>query len=99
MSGLAACVQRKLRLGACAAEGAAPPVLLLGLENSNAGAGRSRAAPLTRVTLFAPFWVDNRTGRPLAFQDHAAAPSSPWLMGARAPGSFAEVLCPGEFIR
>ena len=80
--------------GVCAAEGAAPPVLLLGLENSNARPARERA-PLTRVTLFAPFWLDNRTGRPLVFQDRAAAPASACLLGGRAPGTFAEVLCPG----
>lgn len=80
--------------GTCAAEGAAPPVLLLGLENSNARPARERA-PLTRVTLFAPFWLDNRTGRPLVFQDRAAAPASACLLGGRAPGTFAEVLCPG----
>ncbi len=79
--------------------GAAPPTLLLGLENSNAGAAGRARQPLTRVTLFAPFWLDNRTGRPLTFQDRAAAPGSLCLPHGRALGAFAEVQCPGAGAR
>jgi len=79
--------------------GAAPPTLLLGLENSNAGAAGRARQPLTRVTLFAPFWLDNRTGRPLTFQDRAAAPGALCLPHGRALGAFAEVQCPGAGAR
>ena len=71
----------------------APPLVLLGLDNSRAR-GRPKQ-PLTRVAFFSSYWIDNRTGMDLMFQDHAAAHANPFLLGARMPGAYAEVLVPG----
>jgi len=68
--------------------------VLLGLDNSRAR-GRPQQ-PLTRVAFFSSYWIDNRTGMDLMFQDHAAAHRNPFLLGARLPGAYAEVLVPGE---
>ena len=68
--------------------------MLLGLDNSRAR-GRPQQ-PLTRVAFFSSYWIDNRTGRDLMFQDHAAAHPNPILLGARMPGAYAEVLVPGK---
>lgn len=67
--------------------------MLLGLDNSRAR-GRPKQ-PLTRVAFFSSYWIDNRTGMDLMFQDHAAAQANPFLLGARMPGAYAEVLVPG----
>ncbi len=72
----------------------APPQVFLGIDNSRA---RGRAEqPLAKLTFFASYWIDNRTGMDLVFQDHAAAPPNPLLLGARMPGACAQVLVPGE---
>ena len=68
--------------------------MLLGLDNSRAR-GRPQQ-PLTRVAFFSSYWIDNRTGMDLMFQDHAAAHPNPFLLGARMPGAYAEVLVPGK---
>ena len=70
--------------------------MLLGLDNSRAR-GRPQQ-PLTRVAFFSSYWIDNRTGMDLMFQDHAAAHPNPFLLGARMPGAYAEVLVPGKLI-
>ena len=67
--------------------------MLLGLDNSRAR-GRPKQ-PLTRVAFYSSYWIDNRTGMDLMFQDHAAAQANPFLLGARMPGAYAEVLVPG----
>ena len=67
--------------------------MLLGLDNSRAR-GRPQQ-PLTRVAFYSSYWIDNRTGMDLMFQDHAAAQPSPFLLGARMPGTYAEVMVPG----
>ena len=67
--------------------------MLLGLDNSRAR-GRPQQ-PLTRVAFYSSYWIDNRTGMDLMFQDHAAAQPNPFLLGARMPGAYAEVLVPG----
>lgn len=46
--------------------------------------------------MFAPYWVDNRTGRDLFFKDYLSANRPAYLMGAKWPGSFAEVETPGK---
>jgi hypothetical protein len=48
-----------------------------------------------RLNLYASYWVDNRSGLDLLFQDHAAARQRPLLLGARLPFAFAPVLVPG----
>ena len=60
-----------------------------------ARAGARGAAATARLNLFAAYWVDNRTGVDLLFQDHAAARHLPLLLGARLPYAFAPVLVPG----
>lgn len=65
----------------------------LGIDNSRAR-GRQEQ-PLARLTFFASYWIDNRTGVDLLFQDHAAARHLPLLLGARLPYAFAPVLVPG----
>ncbi len=72
----------------------APLLVLLGLDNSRAR-GRPKQ-PLTRVAFYSSYWIDNRTGMDLMFQDHAAAQANPFLLGARMPGAYAEVLVPGR---
>ena len=67
--------------------------MLLGLDNSRAR-GRPQQ-PLTRVAFYSSYWIDNRTGMDLMFQDHAAAQPSPFLLGARMPRAYAEVMVPG----
>lgn len=46
--------------------GAAPSQLFLGIENSMAAASGDRA--VCAVTLYSPYWLDNRTGLDLDFQ-------------------------------
>ena len=76
----------------CATEGRAPPYLVLGIDNSAARGGWQAAAPLTRLSFFAPYWVDNRSGMDLVFQDQAAAGQA---HGIRPPWAYIEVLAPG----
>ena len=73
--------------------GGAPDVLYLGLDNSLA---RTAGKPLCRLTLFAAYWLDNRTGLDLSFQDHESAPRAPILLGARLPCDTTSVLAPGD---
>ncbi|KAK9800258.1 hypothetical protein WJX73_008605 [Symbiochloris irregularis] len=73
--------------------GGAPDVLYLGLDNSLA---RTAGKPLCRLTLFAAYWLDNRTGLDLSFQDHESAPRAPILLGARIPCDTTSVLAPGS---
>ena len=88
-------VQWVLRNLACADAGRnAPPQVFLGIDNSRAR-GRPEQ-PLAKLTFFASYWIDNRTGMDLVFQDHAAAAPNPLLLGARMPGAFAQVLVPGD---
>ncbi len=73
--------------------GTSPNIMYVGIDNSMlTESGRS---PLCRVTLFAPFWLDNRTGMDLLFQDHKSAPPNPLFLGANTPFDYAEVEAPG----
>ncbi len=47
------------------------------------------------MTLFAPYWLDNRTGMDLAFQD---APPSGRILGVRSRFDYNEVVSPGELL-
>ena len=49
--------------------GGAPGQLFLGIDNSMTGDGGDRA--VCAVTLFAPYWLENRTGVDLGFQARA----------------------------
>lgn len=74
--------------------GGAPDVLFMGLDNSLAKQASTKA--LCRLTFFAHYWVDNRTGLDLSFHDHQSAPKSPVLLGARLPCDTTSVLAPGD---
>ena len=65
--------------------------MFLGIDNTLA----SEAGPLAhcRVTLYAPYWLDNRTGLDLAYQD---APPSGRIFGIRSRFDYNEVVAPGE---
>lgn len=71
----------------------APPLLLLGVHNSLADAGV--AGGVCRLTLYAPYWLNNRTGVDLFYQDQASAPGNPFLLGAPLPWEYGEVIAPG----
>lgn len=65
----------------------------MGLDNSLASSHGTQ--PLCRLTFFAAYWIDNRTGVNLAFKDHLSAPKSPLLLGARVPFDTTSVRAPG----
>ena len=50
---------------------------------------------MCKLTFYAPYWLDNRTGLDLVFTDHQSAPQSPLLLGARFPWEVTSVYCPG----
>ena len=54
-----------------------------------------RAQAMCKLTFFAPYWLDNRTGLDLVFTDHQSAPQSPLLLGTRLPWERTNVYCPG----
>lgn len=74
-----------------AATGAAPPLMFLGIDNTLA----VETGPLAhcRVTLYAPYWLDNRTGLDLSFKD---APLSGRLFRVRSRFDYNEVVAQGE---
>ena len=45
--------------------------------------------------MYAPYWLDNRTGMDLAFQD---APPSGRIFGVRSRFDYNEVVAPGELL-
>ena len=53
------------------------------------------AQAMCKLTFFAPYWLDNRTGLDLVFTDHQSAPQTPLLLGARVPWETTGVYCPG----
>ena len=50
---------------------------------------------MCRLTLFAPYWVDNRCGMDLVFKDGPSAKGQPLLMGAHTYFDYALVKAPG----
>ena len=52
-------------------------------------------AGVCRLSLFVPYWINNRTGVDLFLKDKASAPIHPLLLGASLPGTFGEVFAPG----
>eukprot|EP00887_Chlorella_sp_A99_P007742 scaffold20.g7742.t1 len=70
-----------------------PPVMFLGVHSSRQGPeGHSGC---TRITLYAPYWLNNRTGVDLFYKDRASAPGQPFLFGAALPWDYGEVFTPG----
>ena len=65
--------------------------MFLGIDNTLA----LELGPLAhcRVTLYAPFWLDNRTGLDLAFKD---APPSGRMFGLRSGFDYNDVIAEGE---
>jgi len=72
----------------------APPILHVGVYNSLADQKLEQAG-VCRITLYSPFWLNNRTGVDLFYQDHSSAPTYPILCGSKFPGDFGEVFVPG----
>ena len=70
-----------------------PPVMWLGVHNSRIDV--EGASGCTRITLYAPYWLNNRTGVDLFYQDRASAPGNPLLFGAALPWDYGEVFTPG----
>ena len=66
----------------------------MGLDNSLASGHVPQ--PLCRLTFFAHYWIDNRTGLDLMFHDHQSAPKAPVLLGARIPFDTTSVRVNGE---
>ena len=63
-------------------------------SNDVAGGGQQHARQ-GRLTLFAPYWVDNRSGLDLLFKDGPSAKGHPLLMGAHTYFDYAPVKAPG----
>ncbi|KAL0018632.1 hypothetical protein WJX77_009530 [Trebouxia sp. C0004] len=74
--------------------GGAPPMMLLGVDNSMHDKA-SGDFTMCRLTLFAPYWVDNRSGLDLLFKDGPSAKGHPLLMGAHTYFDYAPVKAPG----
>lgn len=78
----------------CVLAGGAPPMMLLGVDNSMHDKA-SGDFTMCRLTLFAPYWVDNRSGLDLLFKDGPSAKGHPLLMGAHTYFDYASVKAPG----
>ena len=78
----------------CVVAGGAPPMMLLGVDNSMHDKA-SGDFTMCRLTLFAPYWVDNRSGLDLLFKDGPSAKGHPLLMGAQTYFDYAPVKAPG----
>lgn len=72
----------------------APPILHVGVHNTLADQKLEQAG-VCRITLYSPFWLNNRTGVDLFYQDYTSAPTYPILCGSKMPGDFGEVFVPG----
>ncbi len=77
-----------------AVTGGAPPLMMLGVDNSMHDKA-SGDFTMCRLTLFAPYWVDNRSGLDLLFKDGPSAKGHPLLMGAHTYFDYAPVKAPG----
>ena len=77
--------------------GGAPPLMMLGVDNSMHDK-TSGDFTMCRLTLFAPYWVDNRCGLDLLFKDGPSAKGHPLLMGAHTYFDYAPVSAPGMTI-
>lgn len=74
-----------------------PPLMFLGVHNSLTDT-ETPAGGSCRVTLYSPYWLNNRTGVDLFYKDHTSAPGNPVLLGAPLPWDFGEVFTPGTTI-
>ena len=75
--------------------GGAPPLTMLGVDNSMHDKA-SGDFTMCRLTLFAPYWVDNRSGMDLLFRDGPSAKGHPLLLGAHTYFDYAPVKAPGN---
>ena len=69
--------------------------MMLGLDNSTAE-GSPLEHTMCKLTLFAPYWLDNRTGTDLIFHDKLSAPGRAMLLGGHFPWDHGVVRAPGE---
>ena len=74
--------------------GGAPPLMMLGVDNSMHDKN-SGDFTMCRLTLFAPYWIDNRCGLDLLFKDGPSAKGHPLLMGHHTHFDYAPVKAPG----
>ena len=68
--------------------------MMLGVDNSMHDKN-SGDFTMCRLTLFAPYWVDNRCGLDLLFKDGPSAKGHPLLMGHTTHFDYAPVKAPG----
>ena len=71
-------------------------MMMLGVDNSMHDKA-SGDFTMCRLTLFAPYWVDNRSGLDLLFKDGPSAKGHALLMGAHTFFDYAPVKAPGNF--
>lgn len=71
--------------------------MFLGVHNSLTDT-ETPAGGSCRITLYSPYWLNNRTGVDLFYKDHTSAPGNPLLLGAPLPWDFGEVFTPGTSI-
>lgn len=74
--------------------GGAPPLMMLGVDNSMHDKA-SGDLSMCKLTLFAPYWIDNRSGLDLTFKDGPSGKGQPLLLGAHTIFDYALVKAPG----
>ncbi len=75
--------------------GTASP-LIVGIRNNLLRAPRSTSAVQCRAAMYASYWLDNRTGVDLVFEDHLNAATIYRVLLGRAPTSWRDVLAPAQ---
>lgn len=69
--------------------------MMLGLDNSMHDKD-SGDLSMCKLTLFAPYWIDNRSGLDLTFKDGPSGKGQPLLLGAHTIFDYALVKAPGN---
>ena len=68
--------------------------MMLGVDNSMHDKA-SGDLSMCKLTLFAPYWIDNRSGLDLTFKDGPSGKGQPLLLGAHTMFDYALVKAPG----
>jgi len=69
-------------------------VLQVGVYNSLTDQ-EMHSAGVCRITLYVPYWLNNRTGIDLFYRDKTSAPTQPLMLGHPFPWDYGEVFTPG----
>ena len=69
--------------------------MMLGVDNSMHDKA-SGDLSMCKLTLFAPYWIDNRSGLDLTFKDGPSGKGQPLLLGAHTIFDYALVKAPGR---